>query len=113
MIITVSRRMQTVCERAVSEAAHEKKKASKKSDEQVSEEIRDERAAKLVGNARGKLLREKGEWVNWHGLRPAHRDREAYEEAVWDALVTMEDVECEEKPFGGGVRRRARITSEQ
>jgi len=113
MIIAVSRRMQTVCERAVANATHEKKKASKKSDERVSEEIRDERAAKLVKNAHGKLLRENGEWVNWQDLRPAHRDRDAYEEMVWDALVEMEDVECEEKQHGQRIRRQARITSEQ
>jgi hypothetical protein len=110
MILMSSRRTQLVCERAVAETAFLKKKAAKKSEEMLTEEVVKEKLAKLVKNARGALLRADGEWVTWQNLRPAHRDRAEFEEPVWEALALMEDVECDETPFGAGVRRKARIT---
>jgi hypothetical protein len=113
MILAASRQVQKMCERRVAEEAHKRKKAAKQSDERVAQEVTEERVHKLVKNARGNLLRANGEWVTWQNLRPAHRDREAYEESVWEALLGMEDVETEETPFGSGVRRKARIVDEQ
>jgi hypothetical protein len=109
-ILAASRRTQVMCERAVAETAFLKKKAVEKDKERVSEEIRTERLAKLVKNARGALLRANGEWITWQNLRPRHNDRAEYEEPVWEALVAMEDVECEEIEHGSRVRRKARIT---
>lgn len=113
MILASSKQVQKMCERRVAEEAHKRKKQQRLSDERVIQEVSEERSQKLVKNARGNLLRADGEWVTWHNLRPAHRDREAYEESVWEALVAMEDVECDETPFGDGVRRKARIVNEQ
>jgi hypothetical protein len=111
-ILTASRRVQLECERVVSDVAYLKKKAAKKSEERVTEEIGEERLATLVKNSRGVLLRAKGEWVRGQELRPRPGDREAYGESVWEALNAMEDVECEEEQHGSRVTRRARIKSE-
>lgn len=109
MILASSKRTQIECERAVAEATFLKKKAAQRSDERVRDEVGKEKMARLVKNARGALLRQKGDWVTWHNLRPAYRDREEYEEAVWEALIAMEDVEYEEVEHGARVRRSARI----
>jgi len=109
MILAASKRVQLECERAVHEVTYRKKMAARESDEQINEEILDARLAKLANNARAGLLRANGEWVTWQKLRPAYRDREKYEESVWEALVNMDDVEHEEKPVGDGVQRKARI----
>jgi len=111
-ILTASRRVQLECERVVSDIAYLKRKAAKKSEERVAEEIGEERLAKLVKNARGTLIRAKGAWVRGQELRPNPRDREAYTEPIWEALTAMEDVECEEEQRGSRVTRKARIKSE-
>jgi len=112
MILAASRRTQLECEKAVAEMAHLKRKAAKKSEERVAEEMTEERLAKLVKNARGALLRAKGEWVRGQELRPRPGDREAYTEPIWEALAAMEDVECEEEQRGSRVIRKARIKDE-
>lgn len=108
LILMSSKRTQLECERAVAETAFLKKKASKHSDERVQEEIVKEKLARLVKNARGALLRQKGEWVTWHNLRPAYRDRDEYEESVWEALIEMDDIEFDEEQRGSQVRRKMR-----
>lgn len=112
MILASSKRTQTECERAVAETAFLKRKAAKRSEERVSDEVREEKLTRLVKNARNTLLRAKGEWVTWHTMRPAYRDREEYEEPVWEALVAMEDVEHEEEQRGSRVRRKVRIAND-
>lgn len=112
LILASSRRTQLECERAVAETAFLRKKAAQHSDERVREEVGKERLIKLVKNARGALLRQQGEWIKWHSLRPAYRDREEYEEAVWEALIAMEDVEHDEEMRGSQVRRKARIPAD-
>lgn len=112
VILASSRRTQLECERIVYETAFDKKKARQSSDERVREEVGKEKLAKLVKNARGALLRKKGEWVKWHNLRLAYRDREEYEESVWEALIAMEDVEHEEVEHGSQVRRKVKISDD-
>lgn len=109
MILASSRRTQLECERTVAETLFLKKKAATRSDERVREEVSKEKLARLVKNARATLLRGNGEWVTWHSLRPAYRDREEYEEPVWEELIAMEDVDHEEVERGPGIRRKARI----
>jgi hypothetical protein len=109
MILASSKRTQLECERAVAEVTFLRKKATQRSDERVKEEFGKEKLERLVKNARGTLLRQKGEWVVWHTIRPAYRDREEYEEPVWEALTAMKDVEQEEVEHGVRVRRKARI----
>jgi hypothetical protein len=111
-ILIASKRSQAVCEKAVADAAFERKKAAKTSDERVNEEVSEERLAKLVNNARKALLRKKGEWVKWQPLRPRYNDRAAYEESVWEALIEMEDVEHKEEEYGGKVMREVRIPND-
>jgi hypothetical protein len=114
MILAASKNVQRECEIAVAEAQFLKRKAIKRSEERVAAENEDEKLADLVKNARGALLRANGEWVGWHqGLRPRVSAREQFGAAVWDALREMEDVECEEKPSGKNVQRKARIKNEQ
>ena len=112
MILASSRRTQLECERAVAETAFLKKKSAQRSDERVREEVGNEKMARLVKNARGVLLRQKGEWVTWQALRPAYRDREEYGEALWDALSEMDDIETEETGHGPQVRRKMRISDD-
>lgn len=112
MILTSSKRTQLECERAVAETSFLRKKASQRSDERVREEVGKEKLARLVKNARGAMLRQKNEWVTWQGLRPAYRDRDEYEEPVWEALSAMEDVEVDEEHRGAQVRRKARISDD-
>ena len=112
MILASSKRVQLECERAVAEALFLKKKAARRSDERASAEVSDEKLAKLAKNARAALLRANGEWVTWHSLRPAHRDRAEFEESVWDALCQMDDVEVDEVQHGQRVRRKAKIADE-
>lgn len=112
LILAASRRTQLECERAVAESTFLKKKAARRSDERVSEEIGKEKLARLVKKARGILLRAKGEWVAWHNLRPDYRDREEYGEPLWDALVEMEEIEHEEIEHGARVRRKMRISDD-
>jgi hypothetical protein len=109
MILAASKRTQLDCERAVAETAFLRKKAAHHSDERVREEVGKEKLTRLVKNARGVLLRQKGEWVTWQNLRPALRDRPEYEESIWDALVEMEDVEHHEEQHGQRIRRKMRI----
>ena len=112
MILASSRRTQLECERVVAETSFMRKKAAQRSDERVREEVGSEKLGRLIKNARGQMLRSPGEWITWHNLRPAHRDRVEYEEAVWESLMLMDDVETDETPHGQGVRRKARITDE-
>ena len=112
LILASSKRTQLECERTVAESSFLKKKAASRSEERVREEVGKEKLARLVKNTRGALLRQKGEWVTWHNLRPAYRDREEYEEPVWDALIAMEDVEHEEEQRGAQVRRKAMIPND-
>lgn len=109
MILMSSKRTQLECERAVAETSFLRKKAAQRSDERVREEVGKEKLARLVKNARGALLRQKGEWVTWQTVRPAYRDREEYEESVWEALIEMEEVEYDEEQRGAHVRRKMRI----
>jgi hypothetical protein len=112
-ILAASGRVQRECEKAVLEIAFLKRKAAKKTEERVAEEVGEERLKTLVKNARGVLVRADGEWVGWHkGLRPRAADRKQYGDAVWEALGEMDDVECEEKSVGGNVQRKARIKDE-
>jgi hypothetical protein len=112
LLLASSKDTQLECQRVVFTSAFEKKKAARRSDERATEEVVKEKLAKLVKNARGALLRADGEWVNWSVLRPAHRDREEYEEAVWEALIETEGVKYEEEQRGSQVRRKARIESD-
>ena len=112
MILAASRRTQLDCERAVAETAFLRKKAAQHSDERVREEVGREKMARLVKNARGALLRQKGEWVTWQALRPAYRDRAEYEESVWEALAAMDEIEVDEEQRGSQVRRKLRITDD-
>jgi hypothetical protein len=112
MILAASRRTQLECERAVAETSFLRKKAAQRSDERVREEVGKEKLARLLKNARGALLRAKGEWLTWHSIRPAYRDRDEYEESVWEALVEMDDVEHDEEERGSQVRRRMRIADD-
>jgi hypothetical protein len=114
IILAASKKTQMECEQIVRKIAFEKKKAAKHTDERVTEEIREDKLTKLVGNARGHLLRADGEWVGWHkGLRPAARDRTEYGDSVWEAIAEMEDVECEEEKRGQVLHRKARIVNER
>lgn len=112
MILAASKRTQLDCERAVAETVFLKKKASRRSDDRVIEEVGREKLARMVKNARAALIRQKGEWVTWHNLRPAYRDRDEYEESVWEALIAIEEVEHEEEQRGSQVRRKVRIADE-
>jgi hypothetical protein len=110
LVLAASKRTQLDCERAVVETAFLRKKAAQHSDERVREEVGKEKLARLVKNARASLIRKKGDWVTWHGgLRPRANDREEYGESLWEALLEMDDVECEEEHRGSQVRRKARI----
>jgi|GEM_PF-2117623 len=112
MILASSKRTQLECERVVAESSFLRKKAAQRSDERVREEVGTEKLARLVKNARGVLLRHKGEWVTWHNIRPPHRDRDEYEEPVWEAVIAMEDAEHEEVEHGQRVRRKVKITDD-
>ncbi len=112
VILAASKRTQAKCERTVAEAEFNRKKAARRSDARINEEVGDERLAELVKNARAALVRAEGEWVVWHNLRPRSSARDEYGEPVWDTLCEMEDVECEETPQGQGVRRKARFTGD-
>jgi hypothetical protein len=109
MILAASRRTQLECERAVAEVAFLKRKAAKRSEERINDDVREEKKARLVKNARGALVRAAGEWVTWHQIRPPYRDREEFEEPVWEALAAMDDVEVQEVEHGSRVRKSARI----
>jgi len=109
MLLASSKQTQLECERFVFQTAFDRKKAARKSDERVNEELGKEKLAKLVKNARGHLVAAKGEWVNWQTMRPAARDRPEYEQSVWDAVKEMDDVEFKEEPFGSKVSKHARI----
>jgi len=112
-IVEVSKRTQLICEQAVAEANFRRKKAAKSTDERVNDEVHNEKLATLVKNARNALLGKKGEWVTWHGgLRPHLRDRAEYENAIWEAITEMEDVEHEEEKRGQQLRRKARIVDD-
>lgn len=112
MILVSSKRTQSECERAVAETAFLRKKSASRSDERVREEVGKEKLARLVKNARGALLRAKGEWVTWQTLRPAYRDREEYEESVWEALSEMDDIEAEKEERGSRTNRKMRMNDD-
>jgi hypothetical protein len=111
-LLTSSKRTQGECERIVAVAAFDRKKARQRSDERVREEIKTEKLEREVKRSRGILLRERGEWVVWHRLRPNLGDRDQYGEPLWEVLVEMDDVETEETGHGARVRRKARIADE-
>lgn len=109
MILTASKRTQLDCERAVAETSFLRKKAAHRSDDKVREEVSREKLTRLVENARNALLRNNGEWVTWHTLRPAYRDRDEYEESLWEALSEFEDIDHEEEQRGSHTRRKMRL----
>ena len=96
----------------MAEASFLRKKAARRSDDRVAEDIAKEKMARLIKNARGSLLRQKGQWVSWHSIRPPYRDREEYEESVWEALVAMDEIEVQEEQWGSKTRRRLRISDD-
>lgn len=108
-IVRSSRRVQLDCERAVAEVTFLKKKSAARSEERVSEEVSADKMKRLMKNARTKLVAADGEWVKWHDLRPAHRDREMWGEALWEALGNDEDIEVEEHETARQTERRARL----
>jgi len=108
-ILAASKRTQLECEKIVARTAFDRKKAARRSDERVNEEVGKEKLARLVKSARGILLQADGEWVTWQRLRPHLRDRAEYGESVWEAVVEMEDVEYEEEKRGAQMRRKARV----
>lgn len=112
MIIASSKRTQIECERTVAESHFLKKKAAMGSDDRAREEVGKDKLNHLLKNARGVLLRKAGEWVTWQNLRPPHRNREEYEEALWDALIAMEGVSYEEVEHGSRVRRKVMISDD-
>lgn len=111
-ILASSKRTQLECERVVAEVSFLRKKAASRSDERVRDEVGKEKSVRLVKNARAALLRHTGEWITWHTIRPAYRDREEYEEPVWEALIAMEDVEHEEVEHGQRKHRKVRIADD-
>ena len=66
------------------------------------------RAREIYLNARKTVLKADGEWVRWHDLRPQHRDRDLYTDAMWDLLRKDPGIEVQEKKYGGLTRRSAR-----
>jgi hypothetical protein len=111
-IVRASRRVQLDCERAVAEVTFLKKKSAARSEERVSEEVSADKMKRLMTNARKKLVQADGEWVKWHDLRPAHRDRETWGEALWEALTHDAEVEVDEQETGRQVERKARLRAE-
>lgn len=109
LIIESSRKVQMQCERAVAEATYMKKKSALRSDERAKEELSKDKLQRLIKNARGALSRAGGEWVSWHTMRPAHRDRAEWEEVLWEALEGLEDVETKATEHGPQTRRKARL----
>ena len=108
-IIRASRRVQLDCERAVAEVTFLKKKSAARSDERVNEEVSADKMRRLMKNARAKLVQADGDWVMWHDLRPAHRDREMWGEALWEALANEEDIETHEEETPRQTVRKARL----
>lgn len=72
--------------------------------------VPDERRLKFLTEiATEKVVYSETEWTRWQDLRPAYRDREDYEFAVWVNLVGHPDFETEEMEFGQQVRRQVRL----
>lgn len=109
LIIEASRRVQVKCERAVAEATFMRKKTAMSSDERAREEIGNDKLSRLIHNAKKALLRAHGEWVWYKDFRPAYRDRDQWEEALWEALESDEDVETHTEERGARTRRKARM----
>lgn len=108
-IVRASRRVQLDCERAVAEVTFLKKKSVARSEERVSEEVATDKMRRLMKNARAKLVQADGDWVLWHDLRPAYRDREMWGEALWEAITNDDEIETDEQVTGRQTERKARI----
>jgi hypothetical protein len=111
-IIRASRRVQLDCERAVAEITFLKKKSVARSEERVSEEVSADKMKRLMKNARTKLVQADGDWVQWYLLRPAHRDREMWGEALWEALAHDEEIEVDEQKVANQTNRKARLRAQ-
>lgn len=109
MIIESSRRVQVMCEKAVSDATFRRKVSGMRNDEKARAVVGKDKFDQLVARTKTILSEAKGEWVTWQNLRPAYRDRAEWEEAVWEAISADESIESERKEHGSLVRRKARM----
>lgn len=110
IIVASSKDVQLGCEKVMAQTQFERKKSALSSDERARSEVGRDKLKQLIKNARARMMRSQGEWVRWQDLRPEHRDRAEWGEAVWEALEQDEDVETDEREHGSQVRRKARMT---
>lgn len=107
LVLAGSDRVQRTCERLIRKSEFEAKVNKVKSDTRVLELVGDEKLDRLVSNAL-KGLKKRDGWVPWRDIRPAYRDRDQWDEPVWEHLSKTEGVEVVEESHGDGVRRKAR-----
>ena len=63
----------------------------------------DPRVGQLYSLAKAKIVRADGEWVRWHDLRPAHRDRDQYGDRVMSAVFDDPEVEIRTRVGRNGI----------
>lgn len=68
-----------------------------------------DRLEDLLDNVRDKVSNREG-WVSWRDLRPAHRDREVYEERLWVRMTEEDELETDEETRGRVKIRRVRAS---
>jgi len=110
-IVAASKRVQMECERVVAENTFLAHKSRARTEERVRDEVGQDKLNRLLKSARLKLAHANGEWVKWHDMRPAHRDRAEWGEPLWEALSADEDIEIHEQETGRQTERRARLKS--
>lgn len=107
LVLKDSYRVQQECERLITSGEFTAKLARVRSESRVVDIVEDEKLQRLLDTALRKL-RDKGDWANWHELRPQYRDRAAWEEPLWEALEQHDSVEIEQEEYGQSLRRKAR-----
>jgi hypothetical protein len=108
-ILRRSMKTQRDCETLLAKTEFERKKSGYRSESRVKEVIGEEKIARLVKNAKKALEKVDGDLLTWHQIRPAHRDRAEWGEAVWEALVEDDEVKTTEETVGDGkIQRHAR-----
>ena len=105
LIVADSMRVQRECEKVISKTRFQAEVSSEAAKERVGEVVYSDKLKRLLKAAKAKVERAGGKSVPWNDLRPAFRDRDTWNDPLWDALTNDEDVETSE---GDGGKRTVR-----
>jgi len=93
IIVADSLRVQRDCETLISKTGFDEQVNKARAAERIMELTDTDKMKRLLKTAKEKIKKAGGEQVRWHDLRPQYRDRDTWNEVLWDALVRDPDVE--------------------